>query len=196
MKPGCIRTFKGNYVDVQHPNVDDIDPEDLAHHLAMECRWGGATKRHYSVAEHSIWVCRFVSHMVPLGQRDIAQLYALLHDGHEAYLKDISTPIKVLLGERYKQLSMKLDLAIWKRFHLPPPRSELSEALHEADLYAAWHEKQVLLAPCRKLKTDFTKEPPEKLKQHVGMESGIQWPNERVDKMWLQAVNYLVGQVG
>lgn len=68
---------------------------DIAHHLSMINRWNGATKRPYSVAEHSL-LCSEIA------QRDgrslIVQLAALLHDAHEAYVNDLSSPAKAAVN--------------------------------------------------------------------------------------------------
>jgi hypothetical protein len=66
--------------------------EDIAHSLAMLPRFTGHTLRPYSVAEHSL-------HVADLAQRAGAsatlQLAALLHDAHEAYTNDLSSPAKI-----------------------------------------------------------------------------------------------------
>lgn len=68
---------------------------DIAHHLANLCRYNGATWRHYSVAEHSLLVATILRLR---GESPAVQLAGLLHDAHEAYLGDVSTPIKALIN--------------------------------------------------------------------------------------------------
>lgn len=83
---GFTRTFTGRKFWPLNPRAEDVAIEDIAHHLSMICRYGGATRFHYSVGQHSI----LVSSMVPA---ELA-LEGLLHDAAEAYLGDMVRPIK------------------------------------------------------------------------------------------------------
>lgn len=66
--------------------------EDIAHHLAMRCRFGGATPVFYSVAQHSVNVARAA--FVAAGGDPVVGLLALGHDNAEAYLPDVARPHK------------------------------------------------------------------------------------------------------
>ena len=81
-----MQTFTGRLFDPFNPDPALIDLRDIAHALGNICRFGGHSRRYYSVAEHSILVASLVPE--PL------RLPALLHDAAEAYLGDIITPIK------------------------------------------------------------------------------------------------------
>ncbi|XUX01199.1 MAG: phosphohydrolase [Dehalogenimonas sp.] len=81
-----IETYSGRRVYPLDMTPEDITAADIAHALAMKCRYGGHSKYFYSVAEHSVRV----SHLVP----SRLELPALLHDAAEAYLPDIVRPIK------------------------------------------------------------------------------------------------------
>jgi len=65
--------------------------EDIAHQLSIINRWHGATKRPYSVAEHSL-LCSEIARRA--GASLLVQLAALLHDAHEIYTNDLSSPAK------------------------------------------------------------------------------------------------------
>jgi uncharacterized protein len=65
--------------------------EDIAHQLAQINRFTGACSRPYSVAEHSLFVYELSVHA---GASTVVQLAALLHDAHEAYTSDLSSPAK------------------------------------------------------------------------------------------------------
>jgi hypothetical protein len=82
----CIRTFTGRLVDPLNLKPDDIDIRDIAHALSNMCRFNGHCRQFYSVAEHSVRVAE----MVP----DEQILAALLHDRAEAYLPDMTRPVK------------------------------------------------------------------------------------------------------
>lgn len=97
------------------PRPEEVDIEDIAHALSMQCRYGGHVRHFYSVAEHSI----LVSRMVP---REDA-LWGLLHDASEAYLSDVIRPVKRFLTN-YKAIENRLMAVICERFGLPPEQPE------------------------------------------------------------------------
>lgn len=106
--PDCIRTYSGHYLNVFEPDPAKIDIHDIAHALAHQCRFAGHTKRHYSVAQHSVWVSRCV--LAPENE-----LAALLHDASEAYLCDIPKPIKLRMPD-YNKIEATLMEAIAAKF--------------------------------------------------------------------------------
>lgn len=112
---GTIATFSGRTIRPLDPNPDDIYIEDIAHALSNSCRFTGHVRAFYSVAQHSV-LC---SEIVP---NDLA-LIALLHDASEAYLSDISRPIKQQpeFGEIYKKYERVLEQAIATRYGLKYP---------------------------------------------------------------------------
>jgi hypothetical protein len=79
-------TYTGRKFWPLDPRAEDVDVLDVAHHLAMTCRYGGAVRRFYSVAEHSVLVS---AHVAP----DLAR-EALFHDAAEAYVGDLIRPLK------------------------------------------------------------------------------------------------------
>lgn len=113
---GHIQVFSGNYVDLVNPDMNTILIEDIAHSLSNLCRFTGHTRHFYSVAHHSIAVSKIVPHEYALE--------ALLHDATEAYLGDVSSPLKSLLGE-YKLLESRLYRRIAKKFQIPEKTSEI-----------------------------------------------------------------------
>lgn len=68
---------------------------DVAHALAQINRFTGHARRPYSVAEHSL-LCADLA--AEAGLQPVVQLAALLHDAHEAYTGDTSTPAKQAIG--------------------------------------------------------------------------------------------------
>ncbi len=81
-----ITTYTGKKFHYLDPQRDEVDIRDIAHALALTCRFGGHCGGYYSVAEHSIRVANIV--------RQGVKLHALLHDAGEAYCPDIPRPIK------------------------------------------------------------------------------------------------------
>lgn len=86
MDNGMMQTFTGKYVNPLDLKPDDIDIVDIAHHLSLICRFNGACMSFYSVAQHSL----LVSDLMPNEDK----LAALLHDAAEAYISDVTRPVK------------------------------------------------------------------------------------------------------
>lgn len=82
-------------LDLSAPDPADLGTiETIAHALSQINRFTGHLREPYSVAEHSVRVARAVA---DLDGPPRAVLAALLHDAHEAYLGDISGPLKSLM---------------------------------------------------------------------------------------------------
>ena len=81
-----IYTSTGVKFDIFDPDLDDIRIEDIAHALSNVCRYGGHSKEHYSVAQHSCIVSDYCS--------PENKLWGLLHDASEAYIGDVVAPLK------------------------------------------------------------------------------------------------------
>ncbi len=128
-----ILTHSGIEFDLCKPDPDLIEIEDIAHALSNLCRFTGHTKHFYSVAQHS-YLC---ATLVPQEH----QLEALLHDAAEAYIGDVSSPLKALLPG-YQMIEFNLEQAIRKRFELPPKKSAW---VKEADLMMLAAEKAQLM---------------------------------------------------
>lgn len=80
--------------------MNEIDVTDIAHHLAQINRFTGACNRPYSVAEHSLLVADLAARE---GHGVMVQLLCLLHDAHEAYTGDQSSPSKNAIGLAWAQ---------------------------------------------------------------------------------------------
>lgn len=126
--PAEIVTSTGLMIDISRPVIDDIQILDIAHALSNICRYVGHCHDFYSVAEHSV----LVSHMVP---RQHA-MWGLMHDASEAYLGDVSTPLKRQLPA-YKSLEAAWMSAVAKKFGLPYP---YSDEIGIADRALLFHE--------------------------------------------------------
>ena len=132
-----LETIHGFIVDILNPDPFAIYLPDIAHGLSMQCRFGGHTARHYSVAEHSWWVSKLCAPEYAL--------QGLLHDATEAYLCDIPTPIKRLLPDYYT-LEHRLWEVIADKFGVPV---EMHESVKEADARMCITEKLDLIGPER-----------------------------------------------
>lgn len=91
ISPTWSRTFTGVGFDIRNVYATEAQLEDVAHHLALLCRYGGATPVFYSVAQHATIAARAV--LVATKSPALA-LLTLHHDDGEAYLYDIRRPHK------------------------------------------------------------------------------------------------------
>lgn len=74
----------------------EIDINDIAHALAMQCRFNGHVSREYSVGEHCIRIADALFR--DTGDARLA-LKGLLHDAGETYTGDFTRPVKNSLRE-------------------------------------------------------------------------------------------------
>lgn len=108
----AIRTFTGIMFDPTKPNKELIDIRDVAHALSLMCRANGHFSHFYSVAQHSLGCMREAR---ARGYSRRTQLACLLHDASEAYLSDITRPIKGLIPE-YLVFERRLQTAIYEKY--------------------------------------------------------------------------------
>lgn len=132
MRRDFISTYTGNKVWLPGSSPESIDIEDIAHALSHAPRFAGHTDFFYSVAQHSLNVMR----LLPIQH----QLQGLLHDGSEAYLCDIPTPYKGLLGNYY-ELEADLWRAISAKFNVP---FELAQEVKNADRVMLMTERDIM----------------------------------------------------
>lgn len=117
-----IVQFGPRIFDLRTIGPEHIDEATMIRALVYQPRWNGATRRHYSVAEHSLAVMSRVS--------DKNRLWALLHDASEALMGDLITPIK--RGDaHFRELEGLVMRAVCERYGLPPA---MPGEVHEADM--------------------------------------------------------------
>lgn len=133
-----IQVASGAFFYVLDPRPEEVFIEDIAQALSNICRYTGHVKRFYSVADHS----RMVSRIVP----DRFALWGLLHDAAEAYIGDISRPMKqalnMLAPGMLKHVEHKVEKAIAERFGLTWP---MPPVVKDADNVALATEKRDLM---------------------------------------------------
>jgi len=107
-----IVTFKGEQFTPLDPDINQIHIEDIAHSLSLMCRANGHIDYFYSIAQHSI---NCANEAKARGFSARIQLICLIHDASEAYISDITRPVKLYLTE-YKKIEKRLQDVIYTRF--------------------------------------------------------------------------------
>lgn len=130
-----IQTFTDIEFYPYNPMTEDIRIADIAESLSKICRFNGHCNGFYSVAQHSV----IVSQSVPAKDA----LWGLLHDASEAYIHDISRPLKSSsIFAPYKMLEEHIMSLIARRFHLP---GTMPQSVKEADEIALHNEAFYLM---------------------------------------------------
>lgn len=106
-----IETISHKTVDFNNLEESEIDLHDIASGLSKLCRFAGQIPCHYSVAEHSVILSEL---MLLSGYNKETCMYALLHDATEAYMGDVTAPVKRLCPD-FTRLEEKLMLIISNR---------------------------------------------------------------------------------
>lgn len=117
-----ILTASGNYFNFIDTTDNAVLVTDIAHALSHVCRFAGHTREFYSVAQHSVLASRIVPPEHALA--------ALFHDATEAYIGDVTRPLKQLLAD-YKAIEARLHADIFVKLGL---QAELPPSVKQADL--------------------------------------------------------------
>lgn len=169
-----MQTFSGEYVHFDQLDAIPVSIVDVAHHLSQICRFGGATRRFYSVAQHSVRVSRLLK---ANGNDRDTQYQALHHDDTETYIGDMVKPLKIhdtyfchvedLVGEC---IGLNLDFD-----------PNLYTDVKTADLALLWHELATLLPN----PGDAVHFPPDALKMATLVAPAKPWSCRRAEREFL-----------
>ena len=150
-----IQTHSGERFHLFDPREYEVCLDDIAHSLAMKCRFGGFSRMFYSVAEHSI---RVADYLKDNGYSKELQLLGLMHDAAEAFLPDFIGPAKEFwfvdltdsTGQKKlvpaKDLELLIQCVLFKKFKIRLPTTRESIIVHRADKKLLATEKRDVLA--------------------------------------------------
>jgi hypothetical protein len=79
------QTRRGHAFDLLEPRAEDVDFDEIAETLAHLPRFAGGSEKPISVAQHTL--------IAALAAPAWLRPWVLLHDAHEAYIGDITTPV-------------------------------------------------------------------------------------------------------
>ncbi|MCF8011808.1 MAG: phosphohydrolase [Clostridiales bacterium] len=136
-----IETFTGRRFWPLAPRSEDVVVEDIAHALSMLCRYNGQCRFFYSVGQHSL-LCSELAQKQRSGIR--LALLMLLHDASEAYVSDVTSPIKPFLNN-FEEIENRVQKVIWKAFSIKEPDEIEIHKMKEIDLTLLTTEAETLM---------------------------------------------------
>lgn len=150
-----IATAAGRF-DFANPQAVDVHAQDIILGLSRTFRFRGMTNHPYTVAQHSILVAMLALETAGICEPEQDMLrwnysgyaeqlckLAVLHDASEAYMCDLSTPLKRMLPE-YKIIEAKVQEVIFSRFGLVPTEDD-HRIIGIADAQACLIERDFLM---------------------------------------------------
>ncbi len=133
-----IRTYTGIFFSPLSPNPQDINIDDIAHSLSLMTRANGHFPQFYSVAQHSIACCK---EALARNYSNRIALACLLHDAGEAYMSDLTRPLKKHL-QFYVKAEVELLEIIYSIFLEDSLTDEEKIFIKQIDDMMLYHEFQ------------------------------------------------------
>ena len=136
LKPNNIITYTKVQMSPLEPTTEDFILRDIAHALSFMCRANGHIRTFFSVAQHCI-NCSLEAKARGYSKR--LQLALLLHDASEAYIADITRPVKHNL-DKYLEIEKTLQDTIYKTYGLEKFTDNEIKIINEIDNTMLQHE--------------------------------------------------------
>jgi hypothetical protein len=133
-----IETASGLQFHIFDPRPSEVRIEDIAHALALKCRFAGHSKKFYSIGQHCVYVS---DRLEQFGSK--VQLAGLLHDAAEAYLADLPGPLKRGLPS-FKILEDKVLAVIGNKFKIPFDVIESPDVKRADHFMLAWEYRDLM----------------------------------------------------
>ena len=131
-----ITTYSGHQFSPLAPDVEAIDVRDIAHALARIGRANGHFSEFYSVGQHCLDCAR---EALARGYGARQAFFCLLHDASEAYMSDITSPVKKHLRQYMAVEDRLLDL-IYKKYVPGGIRPKEQRVVKEIDNTMLYYE--------------------------------------------------------
>jgi len=155
-------TASGAILDFELPRPGIITLRDISTGLCAANRYCGTTIRRaggpYTVAQHSVVVAKIAER---LWKNPVLLLQALLHDAHEAFTGDVTSPLQRAMGSgrgRLLNIQADLDRAIHASIGLALPNEATAERIRHADrvaLATEWRDMMPGQCPVAEAPADF-----------------------------------------
>ena len=131
-----ITTYSGHTFSPLAPDADAIDLRDVAHALARIGRANGHFADFYSVGQHCLDCAQ---EALARGYSARQALACLLHDASEAYMADITSPVKQHLRQ-YRDAEDRLLDVIYQKYLPGGIRPREQRVVKEIDNAMLYHE--------------------------------------------------------
>lgn len=143
-RPGTsdIEISSGAFLNLADPDPSVITIDVISHHLAKVCRYACAVKRMYSVGEHALLVAAYLEFHE---HEPRVILSGLHHDDAEAFVGDMTRPLKELLPE-FKVIEDRLAEAVDRALGFGELGIQIYDpTVKEADVWAMAAEAYYLM---------------------------------------------------
>lgn len=131
-----ITTYTKVHFTPLTPHAEDLRIEDIAHALSLMTRANGHFPEFYSVGQHCIACCR---EAMARGYDRRLSLACLLHDAGEAYLADVTRPVKAHM-EFYQKTEKRLLDVIYEHYLGSGLTENEAAAVADVDDTMLYHE--------------------------------------------------------
>ena len=185
LPPTATETASGIFFDLANPLAEDVNMHDIELGLEREWRFSRqinkdpAWRTMPNVALHCVFVQYIMTMFFPI-ENNLMMLHALLHDAHEGYTGDISTPMKIVIGDdRVNRIADRIDVAIYEKLGLPLPNEREKIFIKKADRIALKIEASLYLPSkgswCHDVVCDREDEMRKYLMDRLKMSTGSHW---------------------
>ncbi|MEM7301875.1 MAG: hypothetical protein AAF468_12385 [Pseudomonadota bacterium] len=149
-----MQTYTGRAFNIDWPKAEQVHIDDILYPLANLNRFNGHTRFPWSVLQHSLLCMRLAEQIFP--GDNAARLHALMHDFHEAYVGDITTPQQFALRLRSSEpfsgmsmvsLTVLIDRAIYGHLGFERPEMRHEQQVKHIDAVALATERKWCLNP-------------------------------------------------
>lgn len=124
-----IHTISGKRFWPLDARAEDVDIYDIAYSLSQKCRYNGHCRGLYTVAQHCVLASQNTHH----------PQWALMHDAAEAYLPDVSRPLKPEL-KGFTEIEDRLLRVIAPVFGLEMPFPKEVHRIDAQMLVTEWRD--------------------------------------------------------
>ncbi len=151
------RTRSGLNFNLAAPHAETLRLSDVAHHLSLINRFAGASEFPISVALHSVNVARVLASWKASAE---IRLIGLLHDAHEAFIGDVTSPMKQELSswagaDHVERSADRIDSILFHKLglaqHVNPATRRLIAKADAVMLATEW--RFAMRGPCPSLET-------------------------------------------